>query len=43
MPVNEKSLELWFWDAACVIRGEKDAVKYKDVQDCFVAVKCVIF
>ena len=25
------------------IRDEKDAVKYKDVQDCFVAVKCVIF
>ena len=30
MPVNEKSLETWLWDAACVIRGEKDAPKYKD-------------
>lgn len=25
-----KSLESWLWDAACVIRGEKDAAKYKD-------------
>ena len=30
MPVNEKSLESWLWDAACAIRGEKDAPKYKD-------------
>ena len=30
MPANEKSLETWLWDAACVIRGEKDAPKYKD-------------
>ena len=27
---GEKSLEQWLWDAACVIRGEKDAAKYKD-------------
>jgi type I restriction enzyme M protein len=27
---NSKSLESWLWDAACVIRGEKDAAKYKD-------------
>jgi type I restriction enzyme M protein len=25
-----KSLESWLWDASCVIRGEKDAPKYKD-------------
>ncbi|MFO0794785.1 MAG: N-6 DNA methylase [Candidatus Brocadiaceae bacterium] len=30
MPGEEKSLETWLWDAACVIRGEKDAPKYKD-------------
>ena len=30
MPANEKSLESWLWDAACAIRGEKDAPKYKD-------------
>jgi type I restriction enzyme M protein len=30
MPTEEKSLETWLWDAACVIRGEKDAPKYKD-------------
>jgi type I restriction enzyme M protein len=30
MPNEEKSLESWLWDAACVIRGEKDAPKYKD-------------
>ncbi|TVM03916.1 MAG: DNA methyltransferase [Candidatus Brocadia sp. WS118] len=30
MPIEEKSLEAWLWDAACVIRGEKDAPKYKD-------------
>ena len=27
---NEKSLESWIWDAACSIRGAKDASKYKD-------------
>lgn len=27
---EDKSLESWLWDAACVIRGEKDASKYKD-------------
>lgn len=26
----EKSLEAWIWDAACSIRGAKDAPKYKD-------------
>ena len=26
----EKSLESWIWDAACSIRGAKDAPKYKD-------------
>src|SRR5689334_10877131 len=25
-----KSLENWIWDAACAIRGAKDAPKYKD-------------
>ena len=29
-PVKEKSLESWIWDAACSIRGAKDAPKYKD-------------
>jgi len=28
--VNDKSLESWIWDAACSIRGAKDAGKYKD-------------
>jgi len=27
---NDKSLESWIWDAACSIRGAKDASKYKD-------------
>ena len=27
---NEKALESWIWDAACSIRGAKDAPKYKD-------------
>ncbi len=27
---NGKSLETWIWDAACSIRGAKDAPKYKD-------------
>lgn len=27
---NNKSLENWIWDAACSIRGAKDAAKYKD-------------
>jgi len=27
---NGKSLENWIWDAACAIRGAKDAPKYKD-------------
>ena len=26
----DKSLESWIWDAACSIRGAKDAPKYKD-------------
>jgi hypothetical protein len=33
MPTNgtpAKSLESWIWDAACSIRGAKDAPKYKD-------------
>src|SRR3954463_13764312 len=31
-PASEKakSLEAWIWDAACSIRGAKDAPKYKD-------------
>jgi type I restriction enzyme M protein len=32
MPKNEtngKSLESWLWDAACSIRGAKEAAKYK--------------
>ncbi|MDO8543395.1 MAG: N-6 DNA methylase [Opitutaceae bacterium] len=28
--VPDKSLENWIWDAACSIRGAKDAGKYKD-------------
>lgn len=28
--VNNKSLESWIWDAACSIRGAKDAPKYKE-------------
>lgn len=28
--VSVKSLETWIWDAACSIRGAKDAPKYKD-------------
>ena len=27
---NGKSIEQWLWDAACSIRGAKDAPKYKD-------------
>jgi len=27
---NVKSLESWIWDAACSIRGAKDAPKFKD-------------
>jgi len=27
---GDKSLESWLWDAACQIRGEKDAPKFKD-------------
>ena len=27
---KDKSLEVWIWDAACSIRGSKDAPKYKD-------------
>jgi type I restriction enzyme M protein len=30
MPQTDKSLESWIWDAACSIRGAKDAPKYKD-------------
>ncbi len=26
---NDKSLESWIWDAACSIRGAKDARKFK--------------
>src|SRR6201993_44381 len=26
----DKSLESWIWDAACSIRGAKDAAKYKE-------------
>jgi type I restriction enzyme M protein len=29
-PEKNKSLESWIWDAACSIRGVKDAPKYKD-------------
>src|SRR5438093_7174167 len=28
--VKEKSLESWIWDAACSIRGAKDAAKFKE-------------
>ena len=27
---RDKSIESWIWDAACSIRGAKDAPKYKD-------------
>lgn len=27
---NDKSFESWIWDAACSIRGAKDAPKYKE-------------
>ncbi|HEY1949714.1 MAG TPA: class I SAM-dependent DNA methyltransferase [Bryobacteraceae bacterium] len=30
MNSNDKSLESWIWDAACSIRGAKDAPKYKE-------------
>src|SRR6266496_1561880 len=30
MSNGDKSLESWIWDAACSIRGAKDAPKYKD-------------
>jgi type I restriction enzyme M protein len=30
MTIPDKSLESWIWDAACSIRGAKDAAKYKD-------------
>ncbi len=30
MNSNGKSLESWIWDAACSIRGAKDAAKYKE-------------
>src|SRR5438128_18825 len=30
MTPTDKSLESWIWDAACSIRGAKDAPKYKD-------------
>ncbi len=29
-PEKNKSLEQWIWDAACSIRGAKDAPQYKD-------------
>ena len=29
---DDKSLESWIWDAACSIRGAKDAPKFKDVE-----------
>src|SRR6266550_4749908 len=29
-PETDKSLESWIWDAACSIRGAKDAPKYKE-------------
>ena len=28
--MTDKSLESWIWDAACSIRGAKDAPKYKE-------------
>jgi type I restriction enzyme M protein len=28
---GDKSLESWIWDAACSIRGAKDAPKYKNI------------
>lgn len=30
LPEKPKSLESWIWDAACSIRGAKDAPNYKE-------------
>jgi hypothetical protein len=31
---KDKSLESWIWEAACSIRGAKDAPKFKDYRRC---------
>jgi type I restriction enzyme M protein len=38
---QEKSLESWIWDAACSIRGAKDAPKYKDYILPLIFTKCL--
>ena len=42
---NGKSLESWIWDAACSIRGAKDAAKFKDFIPPLIVVKrlCDVF
>ena len=40
-PVKDKSLESWIWDAACSIRGAKDAPKYKDYILPLIFTKCL--
>ena len=38
---TNKSLESWIWDAACFIRGAKDAPKYKDYILPLIFTKCL--
>jgi type I restriction enzyme M protein len=38
---KNKSLESWIWDAACSIRGAKDAPKYKDFILPLIFTKCL--
>ena len=42
---KDKSLEAWIWDAACSIRGAKDAGKFKDfiLPSIFVKRLCDVF
>jgi hypothetical protein len=40
-PEKNKSLEQWIWDAACSIRGAKDAPKYKDFILPLIFTKCL--
>ena len=44
-PEKSKSLESWIWDAACSIRGAKDAPKNKDYILCvnFTKSLCAVF
>jgi type I restriction enzyme M protein len=38
---TDKSIEQWLWDAACSIRGAKDAPKYRDYILPLVFAKCL--